>query len=202
MREVVEQGSLDTASTFRSSAPVVCRKPRRSKTVFSGWNASGTKARNPPVLVLLLAQAQKMVDTFLVRLDVAVQHHAVRRDAEPVRGVVRVEPVVGMLLAGSDEKSGARGRRRSRLRRREGAEAGVAQLDQNLLVRQPRHVVVVDLGRRVALEVHVRHRRVQLRDRVDVEREVDVRVLSVDHVDLGEAGQLALPDRIVGQLVG
>ena len=50
--------------------------------------------------------------------------------------------------------------------------------------RERRHVV--DLGRRVALEVHVRQRLVQLRDRVGVELEVDVRVLAVDHVDLGE----------------
>ena len=41
--------SRETASIFRSSAPVVCRQPRRSKTVFSGWKASGMKARKPPV---------------------------------------------------------------------------------------------------------------------------------------------------------
>ena len=49
--------------------------------------------------------------------------------------------------------------------------------------------------RRVALEEHVRQRLVELRDRVDVEVEADVRVLAVDHVDLGEAGQLALRAR-------
>ena len=43
------------------------------------------------------------------------------------------------------------------------------------------------------LEVDVRQRLVQRSGRVDVELEVDVRVLAADHVDLGEAGQLALP---------
>ena len=42
--------SRETASIFRSAAPVWKVKPRRSKTVFSGWNASGMKARKPPVL--------------------------------------------------------------------------------------------------------------------------------------------------------
>ena len=73
------------------------------------------------------------------------------------------------------------------------AEAGGLELAQHLLVREPgerRHVV--DLGRRVALEVHVGQRVVQRRDRVAVEGEVDVRVLAVDHVDLGEPGDLAL----------
>ena len=37
---------------------------------------------------------------------------------------------------------------------------------------------------------------------VDVELEVDVRVLAVDHVDLGEAGQLALAHRVLDQLLG
>ena len=41
--------SREKASIFRSSAPVVWRQPRRSKTVFSGWNASGMNARKPPV---------------------------------------------------------------------------------------------------------------------------------------------------------
>ena len=39
----------ETASIFRSAAPVWKAKPRRSKTVFAGWNASGMNARKPPV---------------------------------------------------------------------------------------------------------------------------------------------------------
>ena len=39
----------ETASILRSSWPVVNAQPRRSKTVFSGWNGSGMKARKPPV---------------------------------------------------------------------------------------------------------------------------------------------------------
>src|SRR6266540_1553677 len=47
---MLSSSSRDTAMSFRSSEPVVCFQPRRSKTVFSGWNASGMKARKPPVL--------------------------------------------------------------------------------------------------------------------------------------------------------
>src|SRR5579884_2192075 len=50
--------------------------------------------------ILLLAQPQQVVDPLLVGLDVAVEHRALRRDPEPVRGVVYVEPLVGVLLAG------------------------------------------------------------------------------------------------------
>ena len=60
-------------------------------------------------LVLLLAQPQQVVDPFFVRLDVSVQHRAMRRDAEPVRSVVRVEPVVGMLLPRRDQLAHAVG---------------------------------------------------------------------------------------------
>ncbi len=53
-------------------------------------------------LVLLVAQPQQVVDPLLVGLDVAVEHRAVGRDAEAMRGVVRLEPVVRVLLAGGD----------------------------------------------------------------------------------------------------
>ena len=55
--------------------------------------------------VLLLAQAEQVVDALLVGLDVAVEHRAGRAQPHPVRGVVDVEPDVGVLLAGSDERS-------------------------------------------------------------------------------------------------
>ena len=61
---------------------------------------------------------------------------------------------------------------------------------------------VVDLGRRVALQVHVGQRAVQGGDRVAVEAEVDMRVLAVDHVDLGEPGHVALTEDVVDELVG
>ena len=82
------------------------------------------------------------------------------------------------------------------------AEAGVAQLAQHLLVREAgerRHVV--DLARREELQVHVGHRLVQLPDDLDVVVEVDVRALAADHVDLGEAGQLALAERVLDELL-
>jgi hypothetical protein len=41
-----------------------------------------------------------------------------------------------------------------------------------------------------------------LRDDVDVVVEVDVRVLAADHVDLGEAGELVLRDRVLDELLG
>ena len=59
--------------------------------------------------VLLVAQAQQVVDALLVGLDVAVEDRAVRRDPEPVRGVVDVEPHVRVLLARRDEAADAVG---------------------------------------------------------------------------------------------
>ena len=148
--------SRETASIFRSSAPVVCRKPRRSKTVFSGWNASGMNATKPACPVLLLAQAEEVVDPLLVGLDVAVEHRAGRAQPHPVRGVVHVEPDVRVLLARRDERTDAVGED-LRAAARERVEAGGDELAQHLLVREAgerRHVV--HLGGRVALEVHVR----------------------------------------------
>jgi hypothetical protein len=87
-------------------------------------------------LVLLLAQPQQVVDALLVRLDVAVQHRAVRRNPQSVRCVMCVEPEVRMLLAGSDQPPDA-------IREHLGAAAGqraqthVAQRAQHLLVREP-----------------------------------------------------------------
>ena len=66
--------------------------------------------------------------------------------------------------------------------------------------RERRHVV--HLGGRVALEVHVRQLGLQGAERVEIEVEVDVRVLAVDHVDLGERGQPVLLDRVADELLG
>ena len=107
-------------------------------------------ARKPPVAVLLVAEAEDVVDALLVRLDVAVEHRAVRRDPEPVRRVVDVEPDLRGLLARRDEPAHAVGEDLGAAAR-ERPEARVLQLAQHLLVREPgerRHVV--DLGRRVA----------------------------------------------------
>jgi hypothetical protein len=60
---------------------------------------------------------------------------------------------------------------------------------------------VVDLGRRVALEVHVGKCVAQRGDRVAVEREIDVRVLAVDHVDLREPGDLTLAEHVLDELL-
>ena len=136
--------------------------------------------------VLLVAEPEDVVDTLLVGLDVPVEHRAVRRDPDPVRRVVDVEPDLGGLLARSDEPTHTVGEHLGAAARQR-PETGRLQLAQHLLVREPgerRHVV--DLGGRVALEVHVGQRLVERRDRVAVEVEVDVRVLAVDHVELGE----------------
>ena len=120
--------SRETAIIFRSSEPAVCRQPRRSKTVFSGWKASGMKARKPPVSSCSVAQAQQVVDPLLVGLDVPVEHRAVRRDAEPVRGAVGVEPEVRVLLARRDQPAHAVGEDLGPAAR-ERAEAGGLELD-------------------------------------------------------------------------
>ncbi len=118
-----------------------------------------------------------------------------------MRGVVHVEPDLGRLLARRDESPHTIGEHLG-ASARERAEAGGLQLAQDLLVREARQRGhVVDLGGRVALEVHVGQRLVQRGDRVAVEREVDVRVLAVDHVDLGEAGDLALAEHVLDELV-
>jgi hypothetical protein len=105
---------------------------------------------------------------------------------------VRVEPEVRVLLSGRDQPADAVGEDLGAAARQR-AEPGIAELAQHLLVREPRELRhVVDLARRVELEVHVRHRLVEGARRVEVEVEADVRVLAVDHVDLGEPGVLAL----------
>ena len=152
-------------------------------------------------LVLLLAQAQQVVDALLVGLDVAVEHRALRRDPHLVRGVVDVEPLVGMLLARRDQVAHAVGEDLGAAAGHR-VEAGVLQLAQHLLVRAALELRdVVDLGRRVELEMDVRQRRLQLAEELGVVLEVDVRVLAVDHVDLGEPEQLVLRDRVLDELV-
>ena len=152
--------------------------------------------------VLLVAQPEDVVDPLLVRLDVAVEHRAVRRDPEPVCGVVDVEPDLRALLAGRYEPAHAVGEDLGAASGKR-AQPCVLELAQHVLVREPgerRHVV--DLGGRVALEVHPRERLVQRRDRVAVVAEVHVRVLAVDHVDLGEPRHLTLREHVLDELLG
>jgi hypothetical protein len=49
--------------------------------------------------------------------------------------------------------------------------------------------------------MHVRHRRLERADRLDVEVQRDVGALPVHHVDLGEAGELALLQRVFDELL-
>src|SRR4029453_14755385 len=52
-------------------------------------------------------EGNAVVAALLVCLDVAVEHRAVRRDSELVRGVVDVEPDVRVLLPGRDQPAHA-----------------------------------------------------------------------------------------------
>jgi hypothetical protein len=116
-------------------------------------------------------------------------------------GVVHVEPDVRMLLPWRDQPAHAI-REDLRATARKRAEPRVLELAENLLVREPgqrRHVV--DLRGRVALEMHIGERLVERCDRPAIEVEVDVRVLAVDHVDLGEARDLALAQDVLDELV-
>jgi hypothetical protein len=112
-----------------------------------------------------------------------------------------MEPIVRMLLARRDETADAVGEDlRSAARHR--AEARVLQLAQHVLVREPAEPGhVVNLGRRIELEVNVRQRRPQLAQYVDVELEVDVRVLAVHAVDLRESELLVLANSVLDELV-
>ncbi len=60
----------------------------------------------------------------------------------------------------------------------------------------------MDLGGGVELQVHVGERGPELAQHVRVELEIDVRVLTVDAMDLGEVRELALCDRVFDELVG
>ena len=107
----------------------------------------------------------------------------------------------GMLLARGDEATDAIGED-LRPAARKGSQPRVLELAQDILVRETgKRGHVVDLGGRVALEVNVGKRLVKRRDRSSVELEVDVRVLAVDHVDLGEAADLALVEDVLDELL-
>src|SRR3954470_9826772 len=59
----------------------------------------------------------------------------------------------------------------------------------------------MDLARGEELQVHVGHRLVQLPHDGDVVAEIDVRTLATDHVNLREAGELALLERVLDELL-
>src|SRR6478609_2642001 len=201
VRDVVEQQPRDGEHLQVVSAR---REPEAAPLEDGVLGVEGERDEGEEAtrLVLLVAQPQQVVDALLVGLDVAVEHGALGRDPELVRGVVDVEPLVGVLLAGRDEGAHAVGEDLSAAARHR-VEAGVPQRAQDLLVRaalEPRYVV--DLGRRVELEMDVRQRLLQLAQKAGVVLEVDVRVLAVDRVDLSEAVELVLRDRVLDELVG
>ena len=110
--------------------------------------------------------------------------------------------ISGRLLARRDEPAHAVGEDLGAAAR-ERPEPRLLELAEDLLVREPRERRhVVDLGGGVQLEMDVRKRVVERRRGVAVEAEVDVRVLAVDHVDLGEPGDLALGQHVLDELLG
>ena len=192
--------SRETAITFRSSAPVVWCQPRRSKTVFSGWKASGTNAgsrRSRPE-----ARGAGAGGRPAPRSSPRARRASCSASGCRARGRVdgRRTTSSGCSLPGRrasapvGEDLGATARERP--------EPRGLQLAQHRLVRDAgelRHVV--HFAGREELQVDVRHRVVELRDDLDVVAEVDVRALAPDHVDLGEPGQLALAHRILDELL-
>ena len=123
-----------------------------------------------------------MVDPLFVRLHVAVQERAVRGMPSLCAVSWTWSRISGLSLPGAT-------RRRTRGGEDLGAaagqrpETGRLELAQDLPVREPgerRHVV--DLGRRVQLEMYVGKRVVQCGRRVAVEVEVHVRVFPVDRL--------------------
>ncbi len=90
----------------------------------------------PTGAVLLLAEAEQVLDPLLVGLDMAVEERAVGRDPEPMRRVVDVEPDVRVLLARRDEAADAVGEHLGAAAG-ERSEPGRLELAQHLLVGQP-----------------------------------------------------------------
>ena len=116
--------------------------------------------------------------------------------------VIHVEPLVRMLLAGRDQRAHAVGEDLGAAARHR-VEARVTERAQDLLVRAALETGdVVDLGRRVELEMDVRQRLLQHAQQPGVVLEVDVRVLAVDRVDLREAVDRVLGDRVLDELLG
>ena len=108
MRDVVEQEPRDRdhlqvvrPRREAEAAPLEDGVLRVERERDEGEEAGGA--------VLLVAEPQQVVDALLVRLDVPVEHRAVRRDAECVCVVVDVEPIFGGLLAGCDQPAHALG---------------------------------------------------------------------------------------------
>ena len=200
VRHVVEQEPRDGDHLQVVGAGRVAPAPLLEHGVL-GMERERHEGEEAARLVLERAQPQQVVDALLVRLHVAVEHRAVRRDAERVGVAMDVEPLVGVLLARRDEPPYAVGEDLGAAARQR-AEPRRLQLAQHRLVRDARELRhVVDLAGREELQVDVRHRVVELRDDLDVVAEVDVRALAPDHVDLGEPGQLALAQRVLDELL-
>ena len=101
--------SRETAIIFRSSVPADVLPAAPLEDGVLRVERERDEREEAAGLVLQVAQAEQVVDPLLVGLDVAVEHRAVRRDAEAVRRAVRLEPDVRMLLAGRDQPAHAVG---------------------------------------------------------------------------------------------
>ena len=140
---MLSSSSRETASIFRSAAPVVELEAAALEDGVLRMEGERDEREEAARLVLLVAQAQQVVDPLLVGLDVAVEQRAVRRDASRCAVSWTWNQMSGCSLPGAT-------RRRTRSAKISapppGSEPrpGRLELAQHLLVREAgerRHVV-------------------------------------------------------------
>ena len=194
--------SRPTACMSRNSPNVGPRRASPFRYIGASMctNGSGTNSVKPPLALLLLAHAQQVPRPVHGAVDVAEHDRVVRAEAEPVRRVVHLEPLVGRHLVGADDAphlvvEHLRGRSRQR------GEALVAQPLQVVGERQAeRRRALPDLERRERVHVDARHRVLDRpHDRevvVAVERRVDA-ALQADLDGAALPGLLDAPHDLV-----
>ena len=157
-------------------------------------------AWKPPVSSCSVACPQHVIDAFLQRLDVPVEHRDVRADAEPVRDAVDGEVAIGIALVVADLPAHALGEDLGAAAGQR-VEARGHQLAQHGLVG---HAVQVgeegDLDGREGLEMNVRPDALEAREQVRVVAEGQIGMQSVDDVHLGQRLIGAVP-QLVPRLV-
>ena len=157
VREVVEEqpGGGDHAQV------VGRRRLARHQLRVADLVGEGDEGQEAAGLVLLLAQAQHVLDPLRVGLDVAVEHRGVGLDAEAVRDPVDLAPAVGVGLAGEAERLLEAGGEDLGAAARHGVEPGRLQARQRLArLDLPAPPEVVDLGRGERLDLGLRPGRV------------------------------------------
>ncbi len=104
-------------------------------------------------LVLQLAQPHQVVDAVVIVLDVAVEHRAVRAQAQFMRGAMDVEPLAASALCSQMRLAHFR-MKDLRAAAGHAAQAGAGQVLEDLAHGPPREMLKpVDLDRRPGLQV-------------------------------------------------